>query len=134
MDAQSIRDVLAGFGPVTIRKMFGGHGVFRDGLMFALEADGEIYLKADDTSEPAFAEAGSRPFVYASKGRGVTMRYWRTPEAALDDPDVMAAWAREAYRAARAAATDKAWKDKAAKDKASKRKSSGDRAAPRKGG
>lgn len=109
--------------------MFGGHGVFHDGLMFALEADGEIYLKADDASEPAFAESGSQQFSYASKGRSVTMRYWRTPESALDDPDVMAAWACEAYRAARAAATDKA-----TKDKASKRKSSGDRAAPRKGG
>lgn len=121
--------MLAGFGSVTIRKMFGGHGVFHDGLMFALEADGEIYLKADDASEAAFAESGSQRFTYASKGRSVAMRYWRTPEVALDDPDIMAAWAREAYRAARTAAADKA-----SKGKTSKRKSSGDRAAPRQGG
>jgi DNA transformation protein len=108
VDAQSIRDIFAGFGPVAIRRMFGGHGIFSDGLMFALEADGELYLKADDASEPAFSEAGSRPFVYTTKGRSVTMRYWRAPEAALDDPEVMAAWAREAFRAARAAASGKA--------------------------
>lgn len=80
--------------------------------MFALEADGEIYLKADDKSEPAFVDAGLQPFVYASRGRSVTMRYWRAPEAALEDPDVMAAWAREAYRAARAATDVKASKSR----------------------
>jgi DNA transformation protein len=36
------------FGPVTIRKMFGGYGVYHDGLMFALVADDTLYLKADD--------------------------------------------------------------------------------------
>ncbi|MGY6569895.1 MAG: TfoX/Sxy family protein [Salinarimonas sp.] len=108
--------MLAGFAPVTIRRMFGGHGVFHDGLMFALEADGELFLKANDASEPAFLEVGSQPFVYAMKGRRVTMRYWRAPAAALDDPEIMAVWAREAYRAARESAREKAPKRKTSRN------------------
>ncbi len=107
MDAQSIRDLFQAFAPVALRRMFGGHGLFHDGLMFALEADGEIYLKVDDRSEPDFIAAGSSPFVYETRHRKVTMRYWRAPEAALDDPEIMAGWAREACRAARDAANAK---------------------------
>ncbi|WP_246716701.1 MULTISPECIES: TfoX/Sxy family protein [unclassified Methylocystis] len=47
--------------------MFGGHGVYADGLFFAIEADGEIYLKADRQSAVRFQEAGSRPFVYQAR-------------------------------------------------------------------
>ena len=42
---------MAGFGPVTIRAMFGGAGVMRDGLMFALIDDEVLYLKADDDNQ-----------------------------------------------------------------------------------
>ncbi len=42
---------MAGFGPVTVRPMFGGAGIFRDGLMFALIADEVLYLKADERPE-----------------------------------------------------------------------------------
>ena len=64
MDADSIRDLLAALGPVRVRRMFGGQGVYRDDLMFGLEAQGELYLKADAETAPAFAAAGSRQFTY----------------------------------------------------------------------
>ena len=55
MDADAIRDLFQGLGEVRIRRMFGGQGVFSDELMFALEAGGELYLKADETSVGAFS-------------------------------------------------------------------------------
>src|SRR5215208_618131 len=64
--------------------MFGGQGVLFDELMFALEAGGELYLKADETSVGAFRDAGSRQFVYTKDGRPTPMSYWRLPDAALD--------------------------------------------------
>ena len=48
MDAEAIRELFAGFGPVVVRRMFGGAGIYAEGTMFALVADGVIYLKADE--------------------------------------------------------------------------------------
>ena len=53
---------MAGFGPVTIRPMFGGAGVYHDGLMFALVDDEVLYFKVDETSRPAFEAENLPPF------------------------------------------------------------------------
>lgn len=96
-----IRDQLAGFGPVTIRNMFGGAGIYADGVMFALLADDVLYLKADDDSARAFRAEGMRPFTYERKGRpSVVMSYWEVPPRLLEEPEELAAWAREAHRIA----------------------------------
>ena len=104
MDGADLIDIFQAFGPVRVRRMFGGHGVYRDTLMFALETDGTIFLKADDTSRALFLEAGARPFAYAKQGgRTVVMSFWSLPEAALDDPAEAARWAELAFAAARRA-------------------------------
>lgn len=108
MDADAIRDALSAFGPVELRRMFGGQGVFRDGLMFALEADGTLYLKADDMDAAAFREAGCEKFQYRKGDRDVAMGYWSAPLAALEDPDIMGQWARRAHACARRQAARKA--------------------------
>jgi DNA transformation protein len=96
-----IKEQLAGFGPVTIRRMFGGAGIYRDGLMFALIADETLYLKADGASRSEFESLGLPPFSFAAKGaKKVIMSYWRAPEVCLDDPDQMTEWAGKAFAAA----------------------------------
>lgn len=113
MDADAIRDLLAEIGPVRIRRMFGGQGVFADDLMFALEADGELYIKADKETESLFAEAGSTEFVYTkADGRDFRMSYWLLPDSASDDPAEAAVWARYGVEAARRAAFKKTAKRK----------------------
>jgi DNA transformation protein len=88
MDAEAIRDVFRSFGPVQIRRMFGGQGIYQDGLMFALEAGGELYLKVDEETVGTFRELGSRPFTVGMRnGRATLTSYWLMPESALDDPD-----------------------------------------------
>ena len=95
--------------------MFGGAGLFVDGLMFALVAGGLIYLKADPTTVPRFEREGCRPFEFGKKdGKRVLTSYWRLPDRLYDDAAELAQWARAALAVAR----DKA----AAKPKASKRK------------
>jgi DNA transformation protein len=99
-----IRDQLAGFGPVTIRNMFSGAGIYADGVMFALVANDVLYLKADETSARAFAAEGMSPFSYRRAGKApVAMSYWEVPPRLLEEPDELAAWARQAHRIARAA-------------------------------
>ena len=78
-----IQDQLEGFGPVTVRAMFGGAGVFRDGIMFGLIADETLYFKIDDTTKGDFEAEGSEPFVYTKAGKATAMSYWRVPETAL---------------------------------------------------
>ncbi|WP_119391455.1 TfoX/Sxy family protein [Taklimakanibacter lacteus] len=96
-----IKEQLAGFGPVTLRRMFSGAGVYRDGLMFALIARDTLYFKADAASQGEFEALSLPPFTYAAKGqKRVIMSYWRAPEACLDDPEEMAQWARKAFGAA----------------------------------
>ncbi|MCR4266501.1 TfoX/Sxy family protein [Nitratireductor sp. ZSWI3] len=101
MDDDAIRDLFASLGPVTIRRMFGGKGIYHRGVVFALEVGGEILLKADAQTAALFAEAGSRQWVYeGQKGRGpVAMPYWSIPDPAIDDPDEMALWALRAFEA-----------------------------------
>jgi DNA transformation protein and related proteins len=104
MDAESILELFAAFGPVGVRRMFGGFGIYSDGIMFALAADGVIYLKADDATKAGFRREGAGPFTYAAKGnKRVAMSYWRLPDRLYDDPDELAVWAREALAAARRA-------------------------------
>ena len=100
MDNADIEDMFASLGPVTIKRMFGGKGIYRDGVIFALYLFDEIMLKADEESAPAFAAAGARQWVYQRKGKSpVAMPYWSVPEDAYDDPDEMAKWARLAWEA-----------------------------------
>ena len=64
MDPEFIRDLFSEFGPVTIRRMFSGAGIFRDGLMFGLIVRDVIYLKADESSIADFEHEGCGPFTY----------------------------------------------------------------------
>lgn len=92
-----LKDQLAGFGPVVIRRMFGGAGVYADSVMFALIADDTLYLKADATTAPDFEAEGMGPFTYTAKDRKpITMSYWEAPPRLLEAPDELAEWARAA--------------------------------------
>ncbi|MFC3072864.1 TfoX/Sxy family protein [Shinella pollutisoli] len=102
MDRDEIEEMFQAIGPVTVRRMFGGKGIYRDGLILAIEFQGEILLKADAESAPDFEAAGCRQWTYEGKraGRPVRMPYWSIPDDAFDDPDIMAEWVRRAHAAA----------------------------------
>jgi DNA transformation protein and related proteins len=101
VDPEAVRELFASFGPVTVRRMFGGAGIYADGTMFALIADGVIYLKADERTVPAFVAEGLQQFTYqAGSGKRAVMSYWRMPDRLYDDSDELAEWARAALAAA----------------------------------
>ncbi len=88
-------------GDVTTKRMFGGFGYFREGLMFALEYHGSLYLKADQENEAEFTGLDLPPFTFVSKdGRESTMAYWLCPETALRNQGAMQLWADSAFAAA----------------------------------
>ena len=100
-------DQMQCIGAVEARRMFGGHGVFLQGLMFALIADGVLYLKADKESEDEFTSIGLERFTFMKKGKSCALSYFQSPEEALEDMDVMMLWANRAYAAAVRAAEAK---------------------------
>ena len=94
--AQLLAD-LAPLGEVSTRKMFGGFGVFADGVMFAIvDTFGDCFLRADRTTEDEFSAAGS--------GRHGRMPYWQIPAPVRRDRAALLAWARNALDVARRAA------------------------------
>ena len=88
-------------GPVEPKAMFGGWGLYREGVFFALVADETLYLKCDDGNCAEFDALALAPFVYLSKvDERIVTSYRRAPDDALEDPEVMARWARLGYEAA----------------------------------
>ena len=107
---EHIEDLLQTIGPVFAKRMFGGHGFFLDGLMFALLDDHTLYLKVDDQTRPGFKALGLEAFTYKKQGKTCTLRYFQAPEECLEDQETMNQWANEAYEVARRAATQKSKK------------------------
>jgi DNA transformation protein len=106
---EHLRDLFAGLGPLSVRRMFSGAGLYAEGdAMFALIARDTVYLKTDESTRPLFEAAGSIPFAYERDGRLRSLPSFMTlPEAAFDDPDEALDWARRALPPARAAAEAK---------------------------
>ncbi|WP_199743335.1 TfoX/Sxy family protein [Caulobacter sp. 602-1] len=96
---------LAPLGQITARRMFGGVGVYANGLFFALIDDDVLYLKGDETLKGAFEAAGSQAF--APFGHDRPMAYWTAPAEALDDQDLLLEWSRRSLEVAAKAATSK---------------------------
>lgn len=101
--ADHVAEMLQDMGPVETRAMFGGHGVFLEGLMFGLIADDELYLKVDDRNRPDFERRGLGPFVYEGTNRPTTMSYNLAPPEAIEDTALLCEWGRGAHAAARRA-------------------------------
>lgn len=102
-----IVDLMQSIGPVYSKSMFGGHGIFLDGLMFALVADGVLFLKADKGIEDEFVAQNLEAFTYEKKGKKMKMSYYQAPDEALEDSEEMNLWANKSYSAALRAASKK---------------------------
>lgn len=99
-----VNDSLSPFGPLTVKRMFGGAGIFAAGRMFAVAVDDALYLKADAGNRGDFEGAGLAPFSYTRKdGKTIRMSYYPPPADALEDPDRLAVWVTGALAAARKA-------------------------------
>jgi DNA transformation protein len=130
-DADFVAYVLELFQPLvrcSARRMFGGYGLYGDGLMFALVFDGRLFLKVDDLTKAVFVAADCAPFVYHGQKQPIEMSYWTVPEAALESSEDMAPWARRALAAALRKVNAKVVAKKAAP-----RKKKSPKKAPKKG-
>ena len=122
-------ELLGPFGTVVQRPMFGGHGVYLDGLLFALVFDNGLYLKADEINRGEFISSGWQPFSSTRGHRRTTYSFFRVPEDMLESAERILPWARSAYAAAMRARSKK---DSAAMQKRARKVSTAVRASSKK--
>jgi DNA transformation protein len=96
-----VLDQLADLGSVTSRHMFGGTGLYFDGVFIAIVYQDALYLKADDENRAMFDEAGCEPFIFESRdGETIETSYRSVPPEILESADDLGKWARSAQEAA----------------------------------
>jgi DNA transformation protein len=97
---QSLSEVFERFGRIVARRMFGGHGIYHDGRMFALVIRDTLYLKSDAGNVADFDRLQLPPFQFERDGKTMTMSYRQAPAELFEDRDEAAQWARLAWEAA----------------------------------
>jgi DNA transformation protein and related proteins len=99
---ESLEELFSVLPGCRVKRMFGGAGIFREGLMIAVSLDeGRLAFKADPVNEPDYRDEGLTEWTYPHKsGKQMSMGYWHIPERLLDEPDEFREWARKAFEAA----------------------------------
>lgn len=96
----SLQEVFERFGRIEGKRMFGGHGIYHEGRMFALVVRDTLYLKSDATSVGHFDRLRLPAFEYTRQGKTMKMSYREAPAEVFEDRDEAALWARRAWEAA----------------------------------
>lgn len=91
-----VLELLTPLGGVRARAMFGGHGIYRGELMFAIIVDDRMYFKADADTRKTFTKLGLAPFTYVARGKTQTLQYYEAPPEVFEEPEAMLKWARQA--------------------------------------
>ncbi|MFZ7101493.1 MAG: TfoX/Sxy family protein [Peptococcaceae bacterium] len=88
-------DQLGQLGYLNVRKMFGGAGIYHEGLIFGLIADDVLYFKVDESNRGDYTGAGMEPF-RPFAGKPMSMSYYEVPGEVLEDSRQLFAWACKA--------------------------------------
>lgn len=115
---QYVLEQLARLPRVTSRRMFGGVGLYSDGVFFGIIANDTLFFKVDDTTRERYVERGSQPFRPYKDRPEVSMSYFHVPADVLEDADELVPWARSAVGAAAASAETKRVPKRAPKKRA----------------
>lgn len=93
-----IIDLLSPYGYIKVRSMFGGHSVYRDGVIVGIIVEDELYFKVNDQSVYDYRSKGSKPFTYEARNKLITLSYWQVPLDIIEDKDLLGNWLDVAYR------------------------------------
>jgi DNA transformation protein len=98
--------------PVTGKSMFGGVGLYAQGLFFALIAEDRLYFKVNDATRPEFEQRGMEPF--RPFGEDSAMEYYEVPADVVEDVGQLQLCMRNAIVVAAAAKGGKCKRPKGA--------------------
>ena len=97
---QFVLELMAPAGNVRARAMFGGHGIYREDIMFAIIVDDRLYFKADSATYRKFTKRNLNQFTYVARGKTVTMQYYEAPPEVFESPVAMRSYALQAIASA----------------------------------
>ena len=106
-----VHDLLSETQGVTSRAMFGGYGIYKNGLIFAIIVGEKLYFKVDDSNKSDFASHGMKPFRYKMpSGKPYEMSYWEVPEEIMENREELKIWVERAVFASQNAKRQKSKK------------------------
>ena len=106
---QFIMQKLDPLGNVTSRAMFGGYGIFHEGVMFALITDDTLYFKVNESNRDMYKQSGSKPFQHG-------ISYWEVPAELLEEASKLHEWANSSIEIAHQLSLKKAGRVKRKRD------------------
>ncbi len=98
-----LMDQFSEFGEVTYKKMFGGAGFYKDGVMYGGIMYDELHFKVDDATRPLYEERGMKPFSQGNQKKKTKPTYYCVPAEVVEDREELCRWAERALTAAKAA-------------------------------
>src|ERR1700743_2419167 len=102
-DPHRFDDLFSEFGPIRLRRFFGGEGIYAGEPMIGMVFNGDtIYFKTDPETRKAFDAEGGKPFTFHKGKELVTTTWLSLPDRLYDEPDELARWARAALAVAEA--------------------------------
>ena len=100
---QYVLEQLAGLRGAVSRRMFGGAGLYHDGLFFGLIASDPLYFRVDDENRPDYEALGMARFRPYKDKPILSFNYYEVPAHVLENADELVLWARRSLKAAEAA-------------------------------
>jgi DNA transformation protein len=104
-DPHRFDDLFVEFGPIKLRRFFGGEGIHAGDVMIGMIFDDTIYFKTDEETRKAFAAEKSKPFSFMKGGETVVTTWFSLPDRLYDEPEELAQWARAALKVAASSPT-----------------------------
>jgi DNA transformation protein and related proteins len=121
--SQRFDDLFAEFGPVVVKRFFGGEGIYAGDVMIGMVFDDIIYFATDEETRKSFAAEKCRPFTFEKRSTGETVvtHWYAAPDRLYDDPEELARWARTAHTVAAMSPTAQRKRAKAQRDEKGRR-------------
>ena len=89
-----VLDQLQDVSGITARPMFGGYGLYRESVFFGIIFKGRLFFKTDERTRVPYRERGMKPF--RPTPRQTLKNYFEVPVDAVEEPDELARWAKDA--------------------------------------
>ena len=103
-----LEDILDDIPDITSRAMFGGYGIYREGIIFAIIADNQLYFKVGESNRADYEVMDSEPFVYQyGNHKKTTMSYWLVPEEIMLNKDRIKEWINKSVTVSKASKKNK---------------------------
>mgnify|MGYP003578966930 CR=1 FL=1 len=96
---QYVQEQLSQVTPVTLRRMFGGVGIYSRGFFFALMDNDTLFFKVDESNRSDYEARGMGAFRPFGDDR-TSMQYYGLPAEILEDAGLLRPWVHKSVTAA----------------------------------